>query len=194
MKRILVLNGHPAETSLSYSLATAYAEAATISGNDVRTVHLHDLSFDSDFGFGGYKRIKPLERDLETVWQHLEWSEHLVLVMPMWWGGMPAKLKGLFDRILLPGRAFDTRNAKWGMPAPMLRGRSARVVITSDTPGWFLWIAYRNALIWQIRGQILNLVGIRPSRFTHFSGASRPGPGMVDGWMVRMRALGEAAA
>lgn len=124
------------------------------------------------------------------VWQNLEWTDHFVLITPMWWGGLPAKLEGLLDRILLPGKAFDTRNPKWGLPAPMLTGRSARIVITSDTPGWFLWLAYRNALIRQLRGQILNYVGIKPSRFTHFVGASHPKPGIVDAWLKQMRKLG----
>lgn len=194
MKRILVLNGHPAETSLSRSLAQTYAEAAGSAGNAVRVIHLHDLTFDIDFGFAGYKTVKPLEPVLEGVLKDLEWAEHLVLITPMWWGGLPAKLKGLLDRILLPGRAFDTRNMKWGMPAPLLQGRSARVIITSDTPGWFFRLAYKNALIWQIKGQILNLIGITPSRFTHFAGASDPRPGVIDTWLRETRRLGTAAA
>ncbi|WPD74584.1 NAD(P)H-dependent oxidoreductase [Dickeya fangzhongdai] len=194
MKRIFILNGHPAETSLSRHLASAYAESAEQTGHTVRILHLHDLTFDIDFGFGGYQTVKPLEDDLEQVLHNLEWAEHVVLITPMWWGGLPAKLKGLFDRALLPGRAFDTRNSKWGMPAPLLAGRSARIVITSDTPGWFLRIAYKNALIWQIRGQILNLIGIKPSRFTHFSGASHPRPGQVEAWLQQVRRLGRTAS
>ena len=46
---------------------------------------------------------------------------------------MPAKLKGLFDRALLPGRAFDTRDTDWmGMPTPMLSGRTGRVIVTEQ--------------------------------------------------------------
>ena len=94
-KRIYILNGHPAESSLNRTLAETYAAAARDVGHEVRLTHLHGLAFDLDFGFGGYDNQKPLEPDLEQVLADIEWSEHVVLTTPMWWGGLPAKLKGL---------------------------------------------------------------------------------------------------
>ena len=157
-KRIYILNGHPAENSLNRTLAETYAEAARQAGHDVRLTHLHDLTFDADYGFAGYSQHKPLESQLEQVLQDLEWSEHVVLTTPMWWGGLPGKLKGLFDRVLLPGRTFNTRKTDWmGMPTPMLGGRTGRVIMTSDTPGWFMRWVYRNAMLRQLRGPDLRV-------------------------------------
>ncbi len=193
-RRIFVLNGHPAATSLNRTLAEAYAEAARDSGHEVRLTHLHDLAFDPDYGFGGYENHKPLEAGLETVLGDIEWSEHLVLTTPMWWGGLPAKLKGLFDRAFLPGRTFTTREVNWmGMPKPMLSGRTGRVIVTSDTPGWFLRWIYRNAMLRQVRDQIFGFVGIKPARLTHFSCASQPKPGAVARWVDRVKGFGVAA-
>ena len=194
-KRIYVLNGHPAANSLNRALAEAYADAATGAGHDVRVTHLKDLEFDPDFEFGGYTRIKPLEPGLQQVLDDIEWSEHIVLTTPMWWGGLPAKLKGLFDRALLPGRTFDTRKTTWaGLPVPMLTGRTGRIILTSDTPGWFMRWVYRNAMLRQMRDQIMGFVGIKPARITYFSGASHPKPGLVDRWMEKVRSFGVAAA
>lgn len=194
-KRIYVLNGHPAESSLNRSLAEAYAEAARDAGHEVRVTHLHDLTFDPDYEYGGYENHKPLEPGLERVLEDIQWSEHLVLTTPMWWGGLPAKLKGLFDRAFLPGRTFSTRDTNWlGLPAPMLGGRTGRVIVTSDTPGWFLHWVYRNAMLRQLRDQILGFVGIRPARITHFSGASHPKAGAVERWTQKMREIGALAA
>lgn len=194
-KRIFILNGHPAAQSLSRSLAEAYAGAARAAGHEVRTTHLHDLEFDADFEFGGYRAIKPLEPGLEATLADLEWAEHVVVLSPMWWGGLPGKLKGLFDRILLPGRAFDTRNLNaMGMPSPMLTGRSGRVIVTSDTPGWFLRFAYANAMLRQLRDQILGFIGIKPAKITYFAGASHPKEGLVERWMDQVARIGRAAA
>ncbi len=194
MTRILVLNGHPASSSLCRSLAQSYADAAREAGHELRFTHLHDMDFDSDFGMAGYGTTKPLEPSLQKFLEDLEWCEHFVLVTPMWWGGLSARLKGLFDRSLLPGRAFDTRNPSWsGVPRPMMTGRSARVVITADTPSVFLRLLYRNALIWQLRGQILHFVGLRPARFTLFAPASHPKPGKVQQWLNVVHTLGARA-
>lgn len=194
-KRIYILNGHPAENSLNRTLAESYADAALNAGHEVRLTHLHDLAFDPDFGFGGYDTHKPLEAELEQVLADIEWSEHVVLTTPMWWGGLPAKLKGLFDRALLPGRTFNTRQTDWmGMPTPMLSGRTGRVIMTSDTPGWFMRWIYRNAMLRQLRDQILGFVGIKPARITHFSGASHPKEGVVERWIAEIKGYGTLAA
>jgi len=192
-KRIFILDGHPAETSLSNTFAETYAEAARSSGHEVRVIHLHDLNFDMDFGHSRYSEAKPLERALEEVLENLEWSQHVVLTTPMWWGGLPAKLKGLIDRVLLPGRAFDTRSKECGFPTPMLTGRSARVILTSDTPSWLMRFFYKNALFWQLRGQIFGYVGIKPSRITHFSSASRPKSHLLDRWIKTVKSIGAKA-
>ena len=193
-KRIYVLNGHPGETSLSRSLSLAYAEAALRADHEVRITHLHDLSFDSDFGEGGYQNTKPLEPVLEQVLEDLAWSEHVVLATPMWWGGIPAKLKGLFDRVLLPGRTFDTRKKSFGLPTPMLSGRTARVLLTSDTKSWLLRFVYHNAILNQLRCQIFSFIGIRPTRFTQFADASHPSEPTVQRWLSDVRTLGSKAA
>ena len=118
-----------------------------------------------------------------------------MMVTPMWWGGLPAKLKGLFDRALLPGRAFDTRSKNLiGMPLPLLGGRSARVVITSDTPGWFMRLAYKNAMVWQLRRQILEFVGLKPTRLTLLGPASEAKPEQVQRWVRQLGDMGALAA
>ncbi|HBS48714.1 MAG TPA: flavodoxin family protein [Rhodobacteraceae bacterium] len=194
-RKIFVLDGHPGTRSLSRLFAETYAEAARAAGHDVRMMHLSELDFDADFGGGGYTNAKPLEPDLEAVMQAIEWSDHLVLTTPMWWGGLPARLKGLIDRAFLPGRSFDTRNTGiTGMPRPMLNGRSARVILTSDTPGWVMRLLYGRALVRQLRGQILGFVGFTPTRVTWFAQASHPKTGQIEHWTRRVRAIGAAAA
>lgn len=160
----------------------------------MRVAHLHDMTFDSDFGTGGYQDTKPLEPILEQVLDDMAWSEHLVLTTPMWWGGVPGKLKGLFDRILLPGRTFDTRVRKFGLPRPLLSGRTARVLLTSDTQSWLLRFVYHNAILTQLRCQIFRFIGIKPTRVTQFSEASHPELQTVERWLSQARQLGAKAA
>ena len=193
-KRVFILNGHPAQTSLNGTIAETYAQAAKDAGHDVRLSHLNNLDFDPDYGFGSYVESKPLEPALERMLSDIEWSEHFVIVSPMWWGGLPAKLKGAMDRAFLPGRAFDTRVPAGKMPKPMLGGRSGRVILTSDTPRWFLSLVYRSPMINQLRGHILHFIGIKPVRFTYFAGASHPKEGIVTKWIGKVRSLGARAA
>ena len=194
-KKIHILCGHPANTSLSSTLVQAYSSAAEKSGHEVRITYLNELDFDPDFEFSNFSSVKPLEADLERFLENLEWCEHFVLIAPMWWGGLPAKLKGLIDRAFLPGKTFDTRTTtKMGLPAPMLTGRTARVVITSDTPNWFQKWIYGNPLSNQIKGQILGFIGLKPVRITQLAAASNPKDGQVQLWQTQLTKMGAKAA
>lgn len=194
-RKILVLNGHPGQTSLNKTLAEAYRDAATQAGHEVRFHDLSAMEFDMDYGQGGYQSAKALEPDLEALLSDLEWADHVVLTTPLWWGAIPAKLKGAFDRALLPGRAFDTRNTSMlGLPAPMLTGKTARVLLTSDTPSIFLRLVYGNAIKKILARQILGFVGIKPVRFTSFAPASHPVESKVRTWCETAAALGARAA
>lgn len=195
IRKILILNGHSAETSLSSALTKAYAEAAQGAGHKIRQQAIFNMQFDMDFGAGSYKVAKPLEPDLEKFLKDLEWADHLVMSTPMWWGSLPAKLKGLFDRALIPGRTFDTRQANaLGLPKPLLTGKTARVLLTSDTPPFLLWLFYGNAIKKTLRRQILGFVGITPTRFTTFAPATDSDQRRVKTWTERAAQLGAKAA
>lgn len=184
--------GRRRRRSLSGALADAYERAARAAGHDLRRRDLHALEFDPDFGAGRFAEVKPLEPALETFIADLHWAGHLVLVSPLWWGGLPARLKGLFDRALLPGNSFDPRRRRMGFPVPLLGGRSARVMITADTPGWALRLLYRGAIQVQLARQILGFVGIRPTRFSHFAAVEHAGPEEIGKWLAEAARLGRA--
>ena len=134
-KRILIILGHPRTDSLCGGLARAYAEGAEAGGHEVRVVSLGALSFDPIL-HNGYAAVQPLEPDLVAAQASISWAEHLVFVYPLWWGAMPALLKGFIDRVFLPGFAFKFRDGSvfWDR---LLAGRSAHLLVTMDTPPWY---------------------------------------------------------
>jgi len=194
-RNILVLNGHPAPRSLSQLFSETYAEHARASGHNVKVIHLNDLAFDVDFGQGNYQSFKALEPDLLAFMDDLKWADHFVLAAPMWWGGLPAKLKGLFDRAFVPGLAFNPRVKKLGgVPSPMLEGRTGRLILTADTPMWALRLMYHRAILFMVNRQILKFVGIKPKAPLWFSGASEADDTTVNRWVGQVEKLAVAGA
>jgi putative NADPH-quinone reductase len=193
MTRILVLEGHPAKDTFCGALAAEYADQARTQSNDVRVRHLADLNFDADFGVSSFKDAKPLEPDLEAVWQDILWCEHFVLTHPLWWGGMPGKLKGLFDRILLPGKSFQYVKGK-PLPEKLLQGRTAQVLVTSDTPGWYFTWIYGAGIRKQTEKQILGFCGLKPKGYHMFSPIRGSSEAAKKKMLARAAALGREAA
>jgi len=155
-KRILVLSANPRKNSFVHQLALAYSGAA----QKTHDVQLHDLAhmtFNSDLS-QGYEEEQTLESPLKAFQESLEWCDHLVILAPVWWGALPAKLKGLIDRTFLPGFAFQYEEGK-AIPKKLLKGKTARVILTMDTPPWYYVLIQRAPVIHQLKKATLEFVG-----------------------------------
>lgn len=132
----------------------------------VDRIAVRDLAFDP-YLRRGYAEVQPFEPNLERISAAIAACDHLVVGFPMWWGSEPAQLKGLIDRVLLPGFAFRYHRADpfWDR---LLAGRSADAIITTDTPSWYLRWAYGNPVVRRWRGQILGFCGFKPVRIARF--------------------------
>lgn len=105
-KKILLINGHPDTESFNFSIAAAYKKGAIANGYEVREIIVRNLDFNPNLQFG-YRKRTELEIDLLEAQEKIRWAEHLVWIYPVWWGSVPALLKGFIDRVFLPGFAFE---------------------------------------------------------------------------------------
>lgn len=69
---------------------------------------------------------------LAEAQEQMRWANHWVFLFPLWHGTMPAQLKGFLEHIFRPGFAMEYR--KRGFPKRLLKGRSARIVVTMGMP------------------------------------------------------------
>ncbi len=185
MKKILVILGHPRQDSLCGALAAGYGEAARAAGAEVRELALADLAFDPVL-HAGYRAEQAPEADLAAAQEAILWADHLAFVYPTWWGGLPALLKGFIERVFLPGFAFSYRkDSPWW--DRLLAGRSARLLVTMDTPPWYYRWFYRMPGHNQMRRTILEFCGIKPVRIAQFGPVKTSSPAQRDKWLEAVR-------
>jgi NAD(P)H dehydrogenase (quinone) len=130
-KKVYILMAHPDSDTFCGALADAYTRGAEKVGHNVRRTNLGDITFDPIL-HKGYKEVQSLEPALIKVQEDIRWADHFVIIHPMWWASMPALLKGLFDRMWLPGFAYNFSENGLGWEK-LLHGKSAEVIITMDS-------------------------------------------------------------
>jgi NAD(P)H dehydrogenase (quinone) len=157
-KRVLILAANPKADSFTNYLAETYANSAK-KKHEVQLIRLPDMEFNMDLS-GGYTEQHALEESLQSFQASLEWCEHLVIFTPIWWGSVPAKLKGLIDRTFLPGFAFQYEKGKT-IPKKLLQGRTARIVMMMDTPPWYYVLLQGAPAVRQLKAATLKFVGFK---------------------------------
>jgi NAD(P)H dehydrogenase (quinone) len=83
-------------------------------------------------------RTGTLAADVRAEQEKLDWADTLVVQFPLWWYGMPAILKGWFDRVFVKGYAYGVTDQRH--PDRILRygegnlaGKRALVVVTAGS-------------------------------------------------------------
>ncbi|OJR79133.1 NADPH:quinone reductase, partial [Escherichia coli] len=165
MKKITFFNVLPYKDSLNFGLVEAYIKGAKDSGADVREITVAKINFNANLQYGYQKRME-LEPDLVKAIYDIKWADHLVWVHPVWWGGLPALLKGFIDRIFLPGIMYQYRENSmlWDK---LLKGKTAHIITTLDQPGWYYRLMYGRPSVNQLKKSTLQFCGVSPVKVTY---------------------------
>lgn len=135
---MLVIYAHPVEASFAAALRDTVLAALAGNGHEVDLCDLYKEAFDPALSRQeriDYRDVAVNSQPVASHVERLRRADALILVFPSWWYGMPAILKGYFDRVWLPGVAFE-----FGPQAirPLLGHlRVFGVVTTTGAPGWF---------------------------------------------------------
>ncbi|WP_406248587.1 NAD(P)H-dependent oxidoreductase [Microbacterium sp. M] len=186
MTTALIIDGHPDARSLTAELARRYAAGH---GN-ARVLALRELDFDPHLHFG-YRERMLLEPDLSDAKRALREADTVVVATPLWWGSVPAVLKGFFDRALLPQQEY--RYTKLGLPEGLLTARRGRLLLLADTP-WYAAPFTGLPAQTQVARNTLRLCGIRSVRTHRMLGVKDAGPERIATWLGNAERLGSRDA
>jgi putative NADPH-quinone reductase len=162
-KRILVIQGHPDGTQrhLGHALADAYATGARQAGHGVRTIEIAKLDFPLLTSKADWDANEAPPLALRSAQSDIAWADHLVIFFPLWLGGMPAVLKGFFEQVIRPGFAIS-RVSEGKLPQKLLKGKSARLVVTMGMPSLLYRWYFRAHSLKALERNILGFVGVAP--------------------------------
>lgn len=123
--------------------------------------------------------------------QDIVWADHLVLFYPLWLGTLPALFKGFLEQVFRPGFALADPDKPGRMPKKLLKGRTARIVVTMGMPAFvYRWYFHAHSLK-SLERNVLGMSGIGPIK-SSIIGTIGGDPAKRQEWLAKMEALGRA--
>lgn len=166
-RRIVIVQGHPDPGGGRYghALAEAYREGAVAAGHEVEVIPVAELDFPllrSKADFDGGTPPAAILRCQQSILR----ADHLVIIHPLWLGSMPALLKGFLEQVFRPGFAFGKPETPGRPGEKLLKGKSARVIVTMGMPGFAYRWFYGAHAVKSLERNILAFTGFGPIRRT----------------------------
>ena len=187
--KILIINGHPDKESFNFGLSDVYKNGAEKSDAEIKEIVIRDLNFNPNLQFG-YRKRTELEPDLIKAQEELQWADHIVWIYPVWWGSVPAMMKGFLDRVLLPGFAFKKREGSvwWDK---YFTGKTARLICTMDQPTWYYRLINRSPSHSAMKKLTMNFIGVKSVKITLIGPMRLSKYEFREKWLQKVEKLGE---
>ena len=153
--KCLPVTAHPLSNSLCKSLADYVAITLSEAGHEIVVEDLYAQDFQPALTSqerASYYKETYAGNAVTPQLQKLLAAEALILVFPTWWFGFPAILKGWFDRVWVPGAAYDHAD-NYGPIKPRLD--KLKYVLAITTLGSPCWVD--RFIMWQPVRRILKL-------------------------------------
>jgi NAD(P)H dehydrogenase (quinone) len=190
--QVLVIYCHPVAESFAAAAHGIILQTLAARGHEVVDVDLYAENFDPVMSRQERLDYQNTERNIRPVRKYdeqLATAEAIVLVYPAWWYGMPAMLKGYFDRVWLPGVAFDVTPDGRVLTERLQRIRRIVVVTTYGGPWWMVRIALGDPARKVVSRAIRALCarGCRVEWYIHYN-MDRATPRQLSRFLDRVRA------
>jgi putative NADPH-quinone reductase len=117
--RVLYLYCHPLPESFHAAIRARALAGLAAAQHEVDLLDLYAEKFDpvmSEAARRDYHDTSRNQVGLESYVARLRAAQALVVQFPVWSFGMPAMLKGYFDRMMMPGVAFDLSDPAHAKP------------------------------------------------------------------------------
>lgn len=192
MSDIAIIDGHPDPQRGHFvnALADAYERGAARAGRSLARINLSELDFPmlrkpSDWAGPAPSALEPARAAIGA-------ATHLVILYPLWLGGMPALLKGFLEQATAGGFAIAQKDGGRGW-TQNLKGKSARIIVTMGMPAALYRVWFGAHSLKSLERNILRFSGVAPVRDTLIGLVDAIPPQRRARILQRIEKLGEAA-
>ena len=105
-----LLYAHPYDGSFNHALLTEIEEKLKKQGKKYEVIDLYADGFNPALEAASlrlYSRGQSADPLVDKYLKILLDTDELIMIFPIWWGMMPAIVKGFFDKVMLAGTAYQ---------------------------------------------------------------------------------------
>lgn len=167
--KIAVVNTHPNPDSFTYSLREAIVGKLQEMGHQVQDRDLYTLQFNPVLSLEEYTATMTgeFQEDVKVEQEYIEWADYLIFIYPLWWGTLPALLKGYIDRVFAYGFAYQMDD---GDVKKLLTGKKAILFTTmGNSDGHYREVQMYDAMNKTVDEGIFEYVGIEVLEHKYFA-------------------------
>lgn len=131
--RVLVVYCHPCAESFNAAIRDTVLSTLEKAGHEIRMIDLYAQGFEPAMSAEERRGYHERDSNVIPVAEHVDainWCQMIVFVYPTWWFGLPAMLKGWFDRVWVPHVTFEMPTESTGMKPNMQHIKKIAVVTT----------------------------------------------------------------
>lgn len=146
--RVLIVFAHPEPKSLNGSLKDVAVQALEEKDHEVKVSDLYGMGFKATLDREDFTNLENPERfnpiteqlhaaqtdgfapDIKTEMEKVKWADLFIFQFPIWYGSMPAILKGWMERVFASGFSSDMFQGKI-YDQGLLKGKKAMLSFTT---------------------------------------------------------------
>jgi NAD(P)H dehydrogenase (quinone) len=187
--KVLIVYCHPYEKSFNHALLESIRMGVQDAGDIIEVIDLVRDGFNPVFSAGElalFSQGKFLDEKIGEYQMKIQSADHLVFLYPYWWGGMPAILKGFFDKVFLPGWAYhETPEGRF--IGHLKQIKSATMLITMSMSGPIFKLIFESAVkrLYFLGG--LGSCGIRKIMLKTLNGVDKVPDRKREIWLKKIR-------
>ena len=129
----LIILAHPTQGSFCHQILDKTVEIAKEMEIETRIRDLYEMKFNPVMNHRDVEVVEGNEQPEEIIAEQeiINQADFITLIYPIWWGSMPAILKGYIDRVFTFGFAFEAGDQG---PVGMLTDKRVLVLNTHGAP------------------------------------------------------------
>jgi NAD(P)H dehydrogenase (quinone) len=131
--KLLIVYSHPNPKSFCHAILETVTNTLTAKKQDFVVRDLYALGFDPVLKADDFAGLQSgnTPADIKIEQEHIAAADMMIVIHPIWWTGLPAMIKGYFDRVFSYGFAYS---ADANGIIKLLMGKKAIVFNTQGTP------------------------------------------------------------